>query len=245
MKAAFGDAPFDAVVHSAARLPDKDNEYLPRALRDNVAATANLVAAAARAKVRRFVFCSTIDVYVGEPRWPAGFREDDDVTPSETYAATKLAGERIVSIAARNGGVSAVSLRLGGLHGPGRNNGVVYRMLRSALDGDLVRVAEPDSVFRILFTDDAARAVECALQAETIPHDCYNVAGDTRTSLRQLAAEVIRVTSSRSTIDEGAGRGRRRDVDTSRLAADLDFTANPLSEHLAAFARELSGAPQQ
>jgi len=51
----FNGKIFDAVIHTAAVKPTSTPGYLPIAVRDNVLAQANLVAAAARRGCRRFV----------------------------------------------------------------------------------------------------------------------------------------------------------------------------------------------
>jgi len=131
---------------------------------------------AATRGVKLLVNCSSISVYEGLSAPPAGFRENNKVEPTSPYGRTKLAAEFLATLLDCGEKTFGVSLRLAGIHGAGRRNGVVFRMMSSALEGSDIRVDEPDSVFRILFMEDAVRAIETALGRPQLGHHCYNVA---------------------------------------------------------------------
>lgn len=86
-----------AVVHLAARahvMREESEVSLAQYRRDNVELTARLVAAAAGAAVRRFVYVSSVKVH-GEGG-PVMVRATDPVAPVGAYARSKAAAEDVV-----------------------------------------------------------------------------------------------------------------------------------------------------
>lgn len=233
----------DAVVHAAASLHGgTDGEAIRACARDNVLAQANLTSAAMAVGCERYVFCSTISVYGGPPPRDAGWREDDPAEPTEAYGWSKRAAEELLSIcASSHPSLGAVSLRLAGIHGPGKISGVVYNLMRAALRGEPLIVNEPDSRFRLAFLDDAVGSVRAALASGPARgYDCYNVAGDEIFTLRELAVLIREITGSSSKIQAAEGsRVRNQVLDTTRIKGALDFQPTPLAENLAAYADSL------
>ncbi len=84
----------------------------------NVGGTMVLLEAARRAGVKRVVFASSCAVY-GHNHPP--LCETMPPEPLSLYAASKLAGETLLQIAARNYGLITHSLRIFNVYGPGQN----------------------------------------------------------------------------------------------------------------------------
>ncbi len=241
----FAARPVSAVIHTAAALPGRDVEDLRAALRDNVAAQTNLVHQALAQRCRRFIYCSTISVYEGTASEGDGFSEGDAVHPSSVYGHSKYAAEQVLALALGNQtSMTGASLRLAGVHGPGRDSGVVHRMLRAALDGRPLVVEEPRSRFRTLFVDDAVEAVLSALRAGAPgTSSCYNVAGKEIHTLEELATKVLAVSGSCSAIEvRDNGRMRNQVMDITRIESELGFRPRPLEQNLAHYCRYLKAA---
>ena len=110
----------DAVVHLAARVHMiREAERDPLALyrRTNTEATLNLARQAAQARVKRFVFISTIKVN-GEGR-DAPYRETDAPAPEDEYALSKWEAELGLHRIAQETGLEVVILRPPLVYGPG------------------------------------------------------------------------------------------------------------------------------
>jgi nucleoside-diphosphate-sugar epimerase len=110
----------DMVVHAAARAhilaetaQDPDAEFM----RVNAEGTATLVAAAAAAGVRRFVYLSSIGV-LGNDSGDGRFDTGSEPRPHNAYARSKLAGEFAVRRCAGSQ-LEVVILRLPLVYGPG------------------------------------------------------------------------------------------------------------------------------
>ncbi len=110
----------------------------------NVLGTVNLLEAARLAKVKRFVFASTVYVYSDEGSF---------------YRASKQAGEAYIEEYQRQFGLEYTVLRYGSLYGPraDETNGV-YRLLRAAaLEGHVRYDGRPDDAREYIHVADAAR----------------------------------------------------------------------------------------
>jgi uronate dehydrogenase len=105
----------EAVVHLAVASGHEgdyeDDTFNQLRFDVNVKGTWNVLEAARRAKVRRFVFTSSFMVAMGytAPQWVAG---DAPPRPVATYALTKQIGETMCEYQARVFGLSVVCLRI-------------------------------------------------------------------------------------------------------------------------------------
>jgi len=121
----FADLPFacsvlegaDALLHLAAD-PSPSADYYASLLERNVTAAYNAFEAAARAKIRRHVFASSVNAINGYP-------EDLQVhtsmlaRPGNVYGATKVWGEALAAAYAAQGRLSTICVRIGGIPRPG------------------------------------------------------------------------------------------------------------------------------
>jgi UDP-glucose 4-epimerase len=100
----------DAVIHAGAFMSwvAADARKLHEA---NVTGTFVLLRAAAAAKIRRFVFASSGEVYPETAPRFLPITEDHPVAPTSVYGLTKLLGEQMVAHFARSTGIETVVLR--------------------------------------------------------------------------------------------------------------------------------------
>jgi nucleoside-diphosphate-sugar epimerase len=148
----------ESVIHLAALLHIVNP---PPALQDqyeriNVGGTANVVAAAIQAGVRRLVFFSTIAVY-GQSGGQI-LMEDTTPYPDTLYARTKLAAEKIVLEAnGADGGRIGAVLRLGTVYGR-RVKGNYQRLVHSLARGRFIPVGNGSNRRTLVYEKDVARA---------------------------------------------------------------------------------------
>jgi UDP-glucose 4-epimerase len=135
----------DYVYHLAALADLNRARELPRETAQvNVLGTVNLLEAARRAGVKRFVFSSTIYVYSSEGSF---------------YRASKQACEAYIEEFEQRFGLDYTILRFGSLYGPraDETNGM-YRLLRQAAKEGKVRYqGQPDDAREYIHVADAAR----------------------------------------------------------------------------------------
>ncbi len=100
----------EAIIHLAAFALVAESVAQPRKyVANNVTAARVLLDAAARAKVRRFVFSSSCAVYGHPPKLP--ITEDTPQRPVNPYGETKRDYERLLAEVAPKHGMGVVSLR--------------------------------------------------------------------------------------------------------------------------------------
>lgn len=173
----------DQVVHLIARThrlhesPGPEQEEAYRAV--NLGLTAEVLAAAEAAGVRRLVYMSSVKA-MGESR-ATPYVEEDEPRPLDAYGRTKLEAEQLVCASS----LEAVVLRPPLVYGPGvgGNVGRLLRAVRRGVPLPLGRATAPRSMIAVSNLSDAVRAV---LVAEALPHDLYLVADDVPLSARAL-----------------------------------------------------------
>jgi len=115
----------DVILHQAA-LPS-----VPRSIKDpittsevNIGGTLNLLEAAIKADVKRFVYASSSSVYGDSPTLPKV--ETMMTNPMSPYAVTKLSGEKYCDVFSRIYGIETVCLRYFNVFGPRQDPGSQY-----------------------------------------------------------------------------------------------------------------------
>lgn len=171
----------DAVFHQAALRSVPKSMTDPKSYNDvNINGTLNLLQAASKNKVRRFVFASSSSIYGDTDKFPE--REDFLPQPISPYALSKLAGEHYCRIYSEFFNVETVCLRYFNVFGP-----------RQALDDDYAVVIpkfihcilhnEPPPIFGtgrqsrdFTYIDNVVEANLLSAATPGIKHEAFNVA---------------------------------------------------------------------
>lgn len=191
------------IFHCAAKISvpesieNPDEYYL-----HNVEGTKSVIEAAKNVGAK-MVFSSSAAVY-GESNEPV--KEDTILSPLSPYAENKRDGEVLL----RESGVPAVLLRYFNVYGPGQSlayAGVITAFIRAALSGDDIIInGDGEQVRDFVYVDDVARANVAAMNVSLSSTETYNIGSGTRTSINQLAEEILRLTNSSSAITYGPAR---------------------------------------
>lgn len=189
----------EALVHLAALSRDPDCRDNARTCFDvNVMGTLNLIEAARRRKVRRFVFASSEWVYDGFPPGVERREEDpiDATAHASEYAFSKLVSEVNLRQKARHGFCPVAILRFGIVYGPRRENwSAVEAMLDAVLHRDTITVGARATARRFIHVDDIADAVLASLALPAAAGACetVNVQGGRLVSLGEIveAAKLL------------------------------------------------------
>lgn len=135
------------VVHCAAAVPRNAGGYDDaEAGADSVRMVRNLV----EAGVANIVFASSMTVYA--PGQPGPLREDR-ADPQSAYGRAKLEAEALLAAAPE---CSAVALRLPGLFGPPRRNGLVYALCEAIGKGRTPMLPGQPLMWSAMHVEDAA-----------------------------------------------------------------------------------------
>ena len=141
----------------------------------NVEGTRNVLEAAQRAGVRRFVHISTIAV-VGSPRPGTLITEDTPCQPVDDYQRSKLEGEKSALAYHAEHGLPAIVLRPGAFYGPWGHYAFNRMFFEDPLKGLPLRVHHGQHVTFPIFVPDLCRVIESAL-TDGRPGQVYNVCG--------------------------------------------------------------------
>lgn len=208
------------IIHAAAALPDGQQGYLGRAIRANVNATENLATSGASFGCEQFLYCSSISVY-GTPSVSAdGWEESEPVIPCSEYGWTKFAGEEVLRVMPRSS-MCSWSLRLAGMHGPGRKSGAVYKFIKAVLQGQPATVSPSAHRFQFAFVDDIVDLLRQAISwKSTSTVNVMNVATVTKPNLADLAKEIAELLGVQQRLNYGVSESNRESfMNLKRLEA--------------------------
>jgi len=186
----------DVVLHQAALGSVPRSMADPLASHDsNVTGFLNLLDAARRACVGRFIYAASSSTYGDDPQLPK--REERIGKPLSPYAATKLIDEIYAGVYATAYGFRATGLRYFNVFGPrqdpdGAYAAVIPKWTAAMLADEVVRINGDGETSRDFCY--IANAVQANLLAALAPDEAqgeiYNVAVGERTSLNQLFALI-------------------------------------------------------
>jgi UDP-glucose 4-epimerase len=238
--AALKDGGCDAVVHMAALAEVGESVAHPERYMDvNVNGTAAVIAAARAAAVGRLVFSSTAAVYGAPKRVP--IEEEDELTPTNPYGASKLSGERLLEQARDAGDLAFTALRYFnacGADGPrGEDHDpeshLIPLALTAARDGAALRLfgddyPTPDGtcVRDYVHVADLSEAHVLALEALPAVQGAFNLGtgrGESVKSVLDTVASVTGLTLRRELAERRAGDPPELVASARRAAASLGW----------------------
>jgi UDP-glucuronate 4-epimerase len=200
---AFRDARPECIVHLAALAGVRPSLERPAEYMDvNVRGTTVLLEAARKTGVRRFVFGSSSSVYGAKavPPFQETARIDSPLSP---YAASKAAGEQLVSTFRNLYGLEAISLRFFTVYGARqRPDLAIHKFARRMLAGQKLPFFGDGSSRRdYTFIDDILAGVRASLEVPLSQHEIVNLGGAQTTSLRELIALLEEALGVRAELD--------------------------------------------
>jgi UDP-glucose 4-epimerase len=192
--------------------------------------TLNVLDAARRSGVKRFVYAASASAY-GIPASSVQ-SEDTPVCPLSPYAAAKLAGELYAQAFAASYGVETVCLRFFNIFGPRQRadspySGVIALFVDAMLAGKRPRIFG-DGLQTRDFTY-VADVVQALLKAASVPRPAervYNVGTGRRVTLLDLVAVLNRLLGTQLEPEHGptrAGDIRHSCADITRIRRDLHY----------------------
>ena len=246
------DARPDVIVHAAASVGGigANRAHPGKFFYDNAVMGIQLIEAARRFGVGKFVCLGTVCAYPGDT--PVPFREDDlwNGYPEPTNAPYGVAKKMLlVQLQAYRAeyGFTGIYLIPVNLYGPGDNfdpetSHVIPAMIRRFAEAaergldEVVLWGDGSPTREFLHVDDAAEAVVLAAERYDAPEP-VNVGTGSEIAIRDLAEKIARLTgfSGRIGWDFSKPNGQmRRRLDTARAREAFGFTARvPLDEGLA------------
>lgn len=222
----------DGVFHLAALWLLQCHDYPRSAFDVNVRGTFNVLEACVARGVKRLVYSSSASVYgdaVAEP-----MTEDHPFMNKNFYGATKIAGEAMARAFHHRYGLNVVGLRYMNVYGPrqdykGAYIAVIMKMLDAIDRGEGPSIlGDGSEAFDFVAVEDCAEANMCAMRADVVDR-FYNVGTGKRTSLKELADTLCRLTGCNQPITYAprsqATLVRNRIGSPKRAADEIGFVA--------------------
>ncbi|GAB3193996.1 UDP-glucose 4-epimerase GalE [Geodermatophilus arenarius] len=245
----------EAVLHFAAKSLVGESQVRPEIYWEhNVGGSLALLEAMRAVDCRRIVFSSTAATY-GEPE-QVPIREDAQTRPTNTYGATKLAVDAMLTSYATAYDFAAVSLRYfnvaGAAYGLGERHTTETHLIPIALQvaagkreamtiyGEDYPTPDGTCIRDYIHVSDLADAHLLALTApEPGEHRIYNLGNGTGFSVQQVVDAVREVTGHPVPVEVGdrrAGDPAQLVASSDRIRADLGWT--PRHPDLAGIVRD-------
>lgn len=201
------EGPVDYIVHAASNTHPHIYAADPiGTIRTNILGTDRLLSLGAQKHIRRFLFCSSVEIY-GENTGECAFFSESDLgyidsnTLRAGYPESKRAGEALCQAYLAQAGVDVVLPRLPRTYGPtllSSDSKALSQFLRKGIEGEnIVLKSEGTQFFSYAYVADAAAALlYCLLLGES--GQAYNIADEkSNVTLRDLAGMIASCAGTR------------------------------------------------
>lgn len=213
----------DAIVHLAAVASVQASVEQPLETHQvNLVGTLNLLEAARKQDIAKFVYASSAAVYGNTRQLPVA--EEDPLSPLTPYAADKLAGEYYLDFYRRQFALETTILRFFNIFGPRQDpsspySGVISIFMQRAIAGQPLTVFGDGEQSRdFVYVADLVRLLtEAVERAEGVPV-AMNVGSNRQTTLNQLLDAIRRF--SGKTLEVSYSDPRPGDIRHSRARND-------------------------
>jgi nucleoside-diphosphate-sugar epimerase len=171
-----------AAIYRQAGLPDAEYHAV------NAAAVGTIVESAARARVRRVVYCSTVGVHGDVEAPPAN--EDAPVRPGDVYQRSKVEGENVARRTASAAGMDVVIARPTGIYGPGDRR--LLKLFRGVARRRFVVLGRGRIYYHLTYIDDLVEGFRLCGEVPSARGRTYILAGGEVTPLNELVALIAK-----------------------------------------------------
>jgi dTDP-glucose 4,6-dehydratase len=219
----------DAVVNFAAESHvDRSIDDQGAFARTHVIGTGVLLDAARELGIARYLQVSTDEVYGSIES--GSFSESSPLDPSSPYAATKAAGDLLVSAHVHTYGLAAVICRGSNNYGPRQHpEKLIPLMVLNALHGDPLPVyGDGRQVRNWLYVEDFCRGIHAVLLGGR-PGEAYNVGGPDECENIEVVRRVLELSGADESLIEHVkdrpGHDRRYSLSSEKLRSELGWEA--------------------
>jgi nucleoside-diphosphate-sugar epimerase len=220
----------EVVFHEAAQInpvvavekPSYDFEI-------NARGTLNMLEAARKKDVTRFIFAST-NVYANPKYLPID--ENHPIDLLSPYAASKFSGEAYCIVYNNTYGLETVRLRYTNVYGPRQRStknesGVITIFIERALKGMTpIIFGDGEQTRDFIYVSDIVKANVLAAQSEKSRGEVFNIGFGKETSINTLADTILKIADREDLVPK---RGPDRAADFRRCVADITKAKKILS----------------
>ena len=239
LEQAAANQAIDKVVHAAVFTPAQRGSMETERSRDivniNIEGTVNLLDLAAASNLKQFLYVSSEAVYGDPPAGVALVHEDAPLRPRNLYAISKHTSEQLTRRYGELHGFHTASVRLSYPYGPmervtghrGRMS-LIYQWTGNVVRNEPIVVEDRAIGHDYTFTGDVASGIQTVLDADTLPHDVYNLSAGRPITLEEVINALMQLRPSLRVIDLQSPERPPEEPqvvrDASRIKADLGFS---------------------
>ncbi|MBI2557999.1 NAD-dependent epimerase/dehydratase family protein [Candidatus Woesearchaeota archaeon] len=178
----------DIVYHIAASYQDyklKDKDYWDI----NVKGTKNLLDAAVKYKIRRFIHCSTVGVLGDIREIPAN--EGTAYNPGDIYQKTKAEAEKLALLYHKKYRLPVVVVRPAGIYGPGDKR--FLRLIKSIYKKRFFMIGKGDKLYHLTYIDDLINGFILAGAKKNATGQIYIIAGEKPVMMKDFVLTISKI----------------------------------------------------
>ncbi len=203
------------IIHLAALPFVPDSYYHPRDFfRVNVDGTLNLLLGASKSEsFERFVYISSSEVYGSAKYGPMD--EAHPTLPHSSYAASKLAADRVTFTISKELGMPSVIVRPFNSFGPNITQPyIVPEIILQAMNGNSeIELGNTEALRDLTYVDDTAHGIVLsAIKADALG-EVINIGSGTAITIRELALKIASLMGKNVSITNDKSRFRPYDVE--------------------------------
>jgi len=199
----------EVICHLAANAAEARGQVSPvDMIHNNINIFANTMKAAINAKVKKFIYTSSVAVY-GEANVP--YKEDGLTIPKDVYGVNKLACEQILKIMAKVYGFNYVIFRPHNIYGPGQSmsdphKNVVALFMRKLIENEPYKLFGYGKMRRAFsYIDDVVDVLVESLD-DRYNNQTLNVGSEKDISIKELSDLIQKTTGIIGEIELLKGR---------------------------------------
>ena len=222
------------VFHLAAVVGVEETQDEPvNLLNVEVVGTSNVIALAAKNKIKRFIFASSSEVY-GDSLKP--MVEEGPFNPKSTYALTKLIGEHFCKAYYQKYGLEYTALRYFNSYGPRQDDRfVLSRFVNRALAGNEIIVYGDGKQTRdFTYIEDTIQMTLLSAIMYTGVNQVFNFGTGRAVSINELADKVLASLELKGKVKVSHvdyDRLRSREIEVFNRLANVDHAEKLLKYH--------------
>lgn len=214
----------DLLFHLAAVVGVEETQASPFEVLDvEIGGTVNILNAAAKNKIKRFIFGSSSEVY-GDSREPT--REDARLSPKSTYAVAKLVGEEYCKAFYHEYSLHYTILRYFNIYGPRQDERfVISRFIDRTLAHETIYIYGDGNQTRdFTHVDDAVHMTMLAAILDNTDSQAINIGTGVSTTINDLARIITQGINTKNQIEQthvDYDKTRPREVEVFNRTADI------------------------
>ncbi len=188
----------------------------------NILTTKAICECAIKHKAQKMIYTST-GAALGEPLAEVSYETDPRI-PNTYYGLTKAIGEEIVEYTARSAKLSHSILRFPNVYGPGSEKGVIYAMLKDALQKEEVTIQGDGSAARnFLHVSDAADSIMLAIDSDK--SGIFHITNQQKVTVKEIAEQLHEKYDAKITSTAQVNNLKSLLLDDKKAEKELGFTA--------------------